>query len=535
MATLGNEFYMMEEDTIEKIGMKIVVLEKVIHFTENPEEKKHLREKESQLREKERQLREKENLQLQLQLKSLSHPKRQKMDYSLDISKIVSNKNFDKLLSTHTILPRANIGIYGPKGVGKSTALLWLYHQLEHNRESVKFIDLICETTEDLSKMDFSDDILLLDNAHKATINHSPIFSRAKKVIAAFSPLGFYTHEYNEKYAIGDNALKLYFVPLTSEQAMKMIEPYKSKYKIYEHEIDEIISASQNIPRYITTCLHHIMTYSSAAPAATNNPNDPSTSAAGNPEPSTSAADNLAYTPRVLIGYEAIHRYLKEIYDKAKSKNGDLSRAIISGQLIKSSLQYLLKYGIVYNENASYYFTHPDILGFAYLDCGLEAEDTHWHTLEKRTALILQICSHKVTTLPQSSPCKELIIPQALVKFYGNGVNDLNVHNNVEKSVYLVECGESQGTYNLIVVDKPGFRVIFVQVSKMKYSGHSKPGKNFGHLLIEKLREIHQTQFLSYYVYATIRLQNYTRPGSETVADIYFLDLNKAFHAKCAD
>ena len=79
MATLGNELYMMEEDTIEKIGMKIIELEKVIHFTENPEEKKHLREKESQLREKERQLREKENLQLQLQLKSLSHPKRQKM------------------------------------------------------------------------------------------------------------------------------------------------------------------------------------------------------------------------------------------------------------------------------------------------------------------------------------------------------------------------------------------------------------------------------------------------------------------------
>lgn len=45
----------------------------------------------------------------------------------------------------------------------------------------MRLIDLVCVTTEDLSEMDFSDDILLLDNAHKATVNHAPILSRAKK------------------------------------------------------------------------------------------------------------------------------------------------------------------------------------------------------------------------------------------------------------------------------------------------------------------------------------------------------------------
>lgn len=78
------------------------------------------------------------------------------------------------------------------------------------------------------------------------------------------------------------------------------------------------------------------------------------------------------------------------------------------------------------------------------------------------------------------------------------------------ESIYLVECIFNQPIYDIIVVNLIMKRVFFIQVSQQKYSSHTKPSPDYQQEVVTKLQLYHNTVFDPFYVYATIRMQNYT-------------------------
>ena len=98
-------------------------------------------------------------------------------------STFVETKVFQELLEQiHGMKEKGknNIQIFGPKGTGKTQALLWLNELLPDSR----YIDL----AEEKETVEFDNTVLLIDNAQLFTYDIKRASIRNKTVIAAFSP-----------------------------------------------------------------------------------------------------------------------------------------------------------------------------------------------------------------------------------------------------------------------------------------------------------------------------------------------------------
>lgn len=87
---------------------------------------------------------------------------------------------------------KCNIAISGPRGVGKTVGLKWLYKKLRSEGKDVVYLDYSKCTVESLKSMQLQHTVILVDNAHLAELGHSEATSRVKRIIGAFSPLGFF-------------------------------------------------------------------------------------------------------------------------------------------------------------------------------------------------------------------------------------------------------------------------------------------------------------------------------------------------------
>lgn len=112
---------------------------------------------------------------------------------------------------------------------------------------------------------------------------------------------------------------------------------------------------------------------------------------------------------------EAVNADLLKILDKVK-----LIRPTVVDDIVKFSmmnytcLSELITFGIVYyNASGQLFFSHPFIMRMAYHERGINLYEGDWYSIEKSVPVLVQICSHEVTTIPQASTPKTVIIPQA--------------------------------------------------------------------------------------------------------------------------
>lgn len=143
--------------------------------------------------------------------------------------------------------------IHGPRGVGKTYGLQWLYSKLLSDGVAVEYIDMLAET--EFERELLRGKVVLVDNGHKATLNSSKSLYYAKRVIAAFSPLGLVNTDqtHSKKYTVGSNPHSLYFIPFTIDETREMV--LNTFPDIDESVIQEIIKVSWRNPRYIDCCI----------------------------------------------------------------------------------------------------------------------------------------------------------------------------------------------------------------------------------------------------------------------------------------
>lgn len=158
-------------------------------------------------------------------------------------NEIVECANFRTLYKAYEM--SKNISIYGPKGVGKSTSLLWLL-QKERDKGNVIYCDLLCDLLEDV---DATGKILLVDNAQRSIIGDRAVAARASFVIAAFSPLNYLRSLHSN--ILTRTSTEIYFVPFTEEEALSFIE---KQYADIEKDVQKfIVSLCCGILLYLDT------------------------------------------------------------------------------------------------------------------------------------------------------------------------------------------------------------------------------------------------------------------------------------------
>lgn len=101
---------------------------------------------------------------------------------------IIENSNFHLLKTAYDKL-KTDIVIVGPRGVGKTFALKWLYFKLKKMEVPVVFIDLAHNQYE-IPRSVVQSKIVIIDNGHKAIDGHTNVQYSSRKIVA-FSPLGF--------------------------------------------------------------------------------------------------------------------------------------------------------------------------------------------------------------------------------------------------------------------------------------------------------------------------------------------------------
>lgn len=318
------------------------------------------------------------------------------------------------------------------------------------------------------------------------------------------------------QFIVDRNVHRLFFAPFNHDESADLIKKYLGHLGlgVEEEVIDIIQCVSCFNPRYIAMIKDHISIATS---------------------PSTS--NTLATCPNIVAIVKnfrsTVQEDIEQIYTKAKAEEKDLADKIIASSVQQITMTFLGKYGLAYRRGQRSCFTDPFILNVAYAEKGLSFGNDHWHSLEQRVPILLQMCNHEVFTKPKNPTLqKNKIIPRTLGTYTASTMDESLVYlSENSPNVYQVVCAVNQKTFDIVVVDKISNQVFFVQVSKSKYANHTKPTEDYGAAVIEQLNEHHTTNFKKFYVYATIRPQNYTLYIEGNEKDIYFMDLTHDLYA----
>lgn len=405
---------------------------------------------------------------------------------------VVVTENCHRLKLCLTTASVGHISITGTKGVGKSTALMWLFNQ-NITSEKMVYCDLLSDRATEFEVDENT--TVLLDNAQRSTLDDRESIRYAKQIIAAYSPQSDFTRHKE----VVPNSFEITFVPFTYDDAVQFV---KNKIPTMESDVvDYILKVSCRIPLYLnkSITIYHLQTSVAA-------PNSP---------------DLELYKQKLKI---AINNSVDIIYHKIKWNEKDIPTLIMEAAKQGGDLVGLKFCGIVYDEDGAFKLSHYRYLQKALSDKGFGDFSGHWHDLEKLVVILLMASDTPVSTRPKNTSHKKTTVIQKVDDRYSASSKD-EVMTALSKSpsIYLVECVYDQPVFDIIVVNMITKRVFLVHVSQQKYADHTKPTDGYDREVVEKLNEYHDTTFTSFFVYATVRMQNYT---IDKGVDIYFYDVS---------